>query len=430
MSTSSAAAKPSNVRHVVLWLTVLVYLITYMDRGIISVAAPYIREEYGFSLITMGWILAAFQYCYAAFQIPGGWLGDRFGPRRTLAGIVVWWSAFTAMTAVAWSAGSMILARALFGMGEAGAFPNATRSLSRWMLPSERGYAQGLTHAGARLGGALTPIIVVALVAALGWRAPFFIFAAIGVAWAILWYWYYRDTPSEHKSVNEAERVLLEGELGNAPGRAKTNPPWGIILRSPQMWLLSAMYACYAFDFGMILAWFPQYLTEARGFDMKSMGIGASLPLLAGVLGGIAGGTISDRLIRITKDLKRARKIVAVIGFIIAAVMIPISVLSTDPIIGVGLFCLAVFGLELTVGISWAVTLDIGGQFAGTVSAVMNTAGNLAGAIAITLTGYLVTAYGWNLMFFILAGLAALAAVLFLGIDASRKLIPDDPAAA
>ena len=158
MTASPPRARPTRTRHVVLWLTVAVYMITYMDRVAISAAVPSIEKEFGFSTVTIGWILAAFQLSYALFQIPGGWLGDRFGPRRALAGVVVWWSAFTAATAFTWSAASMIVCRFLFGMGEAGAFPIATRSLSRWMLPSERGWAQGVTHAGSRLGGALTPL--------------------------------------------------------------------------------------------------------------------------------------------------------------------------------------------------------------------------------------------------------------------------------
>ena len=149
--------RPTRVRYIVLAFTVAVYMITYMDRVVISNAAPVIQKEFGFTLVTMGWILASFRWAYALFQIPGGWLGDRIGPRRALAIIVMWWSAFTSLTAFAWSATSMIVVRFLFGVGEAGAFPIATRSLSRWMLPGERGFAQGVTHAGSRLGAAMTP---------------------------------------------------------------------------------------------------------------------------------------------------------------------------------------------------------------------------------------------------------------------------------
>lgn len=428
MSASTTAARPTSIRHIVLWLTVLVYMITYMDRVVISVAAPDIQKEFGFDLITMGWIFSAFQLSYALFQIPGGWLGDRFGPRRTLTGIVLWWSTFTALTATMWSASSIIVCRFLFGMGEAGAFPNATRSLSRWMLPSERGWAQGVTHAGARLGSAITPVLVVFIIAHLGWRAPFLMFALLGVVWALVWFWYYRDTPTEHKSVNEAEVALIQSGLGTpaAAGKGRKSVPWGRLLRKRQLWLLSAMYACYAYILSIFLTWFPKYLMDARSFSLAEMGLAASIPLAAAVLGDLTGGWTSDHLFKRTNNINFSRRSVAIVGFVLAAATIPPAVLVGEPIFGVALFCLALFGLELTVGVSWAVTLDIGGEFAGSVSAVMNTCGNIAGASAAALTGYVVTAYGWSAAFLVMAGLALLAGILFIWIDASRKLIPDE----
>ena len=415
---------PTRIRHAVLWLTVAVYMITYIDRVVISAAVPSIQEEFGFSLVTMGWILGAYQLSYALFQIPGGWLGDRFGPRRALPAIVVWWSAFTAATALTWSAASMIVCRFIFGMGEAGAFPIATRSLSRWMLPSERGFAQGITHAGSRLGGALTPIVVVMLIAHYGWRAPFYIFAVIGLVWAVVWYWFYRDSPTEHKMVNAAERELIAKALGDTGPRSKV-VPWRQILSARQMWLLSAMYFCYGYDIGIFLTWFPKYLHAEREFDLKQMGFYASLPLLAGVAGDICGGWFSDMALRRTGNLKMARRVVAIPGFLIAAATIPAACLASDPLVSVGYFALAVFGIELTVGVSWAVTLDIGGVYAGSVSAVMNTFGNIGAAIAAAMTGYIVEASGWTAAFFVLAGYSLVAAVLFTRIDASKRVYSD-----
>ena len=418
---TAACVRPTRVRHAVLWLTVAVYMITYMDRVVIATAVPSIEKEFGFSLVTIGWIFSAFQIGYALCQIPGGWLGDRFGPRRALSGVVIWWSMFTVATAMMWSAGSMIVCRFLFGVGEAGAFPIATRSLSQWILPAERGWAQGLTHAGARLGGAITPVLVVFLIAHYGWRTPFALFALIGLAWAALWFWYYRDSPAEHRSVNSAERELIASALGNTTSR-RVSVPWRRLLRNPQIWLLSAMYFCYAYSLGIFLTWFPKYLDDARDFDLARMGLYASAPLLAGVTGDIAGGWTSDQLLKRFGNLKLARRIVAVVGFVIAGVTIPLATLASDPIVSVAYFCVGVFGLELTVGVSWAVTLDLGGSYAGSVSAVMNTFGNVGGAIAAALTGYIVTHAGWDPAFFVVAGLSLIAAVLFLRIDASQRL--------
>jgi MFS transporter, ACS family, glucarate transporter len=412
---------PSNVRRKVLWLTVAVYMITYMDRVVIATAAPSIQKEFAFSLVTMGWIFSAFQISYAVFQIPGGWLGDRFGARRALSGVVVWWSIFTAATATMWSASSMIVCRLLFGMGEAGSFPIATRSLSRWMLPAERGWAMGITHAGARLGGALTPVFVALLIGALGWRTPFFIFALIGLAWAALWYWFYRDSPAEHRGVDSAERALIDSALGTSRA-ARGAVMWSRLLQAPQLWLLSTAYFCYGYSLGIFLTWFPKYLMDARGFNLAQMGIYASLPLLAGVTGDIAGGWLSDRWLRRSGNLRLARRAVAVIGFAVAGVTLPIATLAQDPLHGVAWFCVAVFGLELTVGISWAVTLDVGGDSSGSVSAAMNTCGNIGAAVAAALTGYIVTHSSWDMAFYVASALSLLAAALFMWIDASRRV--------
>ena len=269
-------------------------------------------------MVTMGWILSSFRWGYALFQIPGGWLGDRIGPRRALALIVTWWSIFTSATALAWSATSMAGFRFFFGVGEAGAFPIATRSLSRWILPSERGFAQGITHAGSRIGAALTPALVVLLMASYGWRMPFFAFGAIGLVWAAVWYWYYRDTPAEHASVNSAERDLILSSIGGGRAPHGRTVPWGRILRSSTLWTLSLMYFCYAYCISVYLDWFPKYLHDHRGFDLKHMGIYASLPLFAGTGGALIGGWFSDHWAKRSGDLKTARRSVAVAGFLLA----------------------------------------------------------------------------------------------------------------
>lgn len=418
--------RPTRTRHIVLWLTVAAYMITYMDRVVISSAVPSIKDDLGLDNKTMSWILSSFRWGYALFQIPGGWLGDLIGPRRALSLIVIWWSAFTSITALAFSAWSMAIFRFLFGVGEAGAFPIATRSLSRWMLPTERGYAQGITHAGSRLGAALTPALVTALIAAYGWRMPFVLFGCVGVLWSGVWYWYYRDTPDEHTSVNAAELELIHSSLGGSKKKASNAVPWRQILSSPTLWMLTAMYFCYGWCLAVYLDWFPTYLKEHRGLTLKQMGFYASLPLFAGVLGDFLGGWISDRIAHRTGNLKLARSGVALAGFLVAAAGIIPATLAATPEQCVAFTCIAFFGLEVTVGVSWAVPLDIGGDFAGSVSSVMNTAGNIGGAISSLAVGYLVSAYGWNVPFLVAAALCALGAILFARLDASRRIFSGD----
>jgi sugar phosphate permease len=421
-ATPAVAIRPTRVRHVVLGLTVAAYMITYMDRVAISSAVPTIRHDLGFDMVTMGWVISSFNWAYAIFQIPGGWLGDRIGPRRALTLIVTWWSIFTSLTAAAWSAVSMAAVRFLFGMGESGAFPIATRSLSRWILPSERGFAQGLTHAGSRLAAALTPYFVVSIIAAHGWRAPFFALGAIGLAWAATWHWYYRDTPAQHPHVNPGERDLIAAANG-APRPARTHSvPWAAILSSGNLWIVSAMYFCYGYAVNVYLNWFPAYLHDFRHFDLRRMGLYSSVPLLAGVAGNCLGGTASDFLARRTGNLKLARRGVAVFGFLLGAAAVLPATFTPDAYACVRYSCLAVFGLELTVGVSWAIPLDIGGDYAGSVAAVMNTSGNIGGAISPALLAYLVRGYSWTAPFLVTSAFCIVAAALFLKIDATRRI--------
>jgi len=412
--------RPTHARYVVLGLTVAAYMITYMDRQVLATTRPAIMKELGISLTTMGWVTFGFRMAYALFQVPGGWLGDTIGARRALTIVVAWWSAFTALTALAWSAASMIVIQVFFGLGEAGAFPIATRSLSRWMRPTERGFAQGVTHAGSRLGGAITPVIVtLAILPFFGWRAAFYIFGIVGVVWSTIWFVYYRDTPEEHSGVNPAERELIAGGIKR---KTSGRVPWKQILSHGNLWVLAVMYFFYNYNLNVYQDWFPIYLQQSRRMTMGQMGIYASLPLLAGVIGDLGGGWFSDVVLRRTGNVNLARRWPAIAGFLLSAAATIPAVLTHDPKVSVAWYCVAFFGLEWTVGISWAIPLDIGGDFAGSVSAVMNMLGNIGGAVAATVVTYTAARYGWNVPFLMTAGLCLIAAALYLKIDASRKV--------
>ncbi|MBV9811647.1 MAG: MFS transporter, partial [Acetobacteraceae bacterium] len=273
----------------------LMYLITYLDRVNISAAAPVISKEFGFDKITMGAIFSAFVWAYALFQVPGGWLGDRFGPRRMLTLIVGYWSVMTAATAAATGAISFMVVRFLFGIGEAGAFPVATRAMQLWYPRSERGFVQGITHSASRLGAAIAPPIVVTIVTAFGWREVFYICGAVGIVWALWWYFSYRDLPEEHRLVNPAELAHIRGidETGkiNAPKIEKSaEVPWRTLVRSPNLWAIMCAYFCYVYCLWIFLSWLPSYLVDYRGFTLFKVGFLASLPLLAGVVGDTVGG--------------------------------------------------------------------------------------------------------------------------------------------
>jgi len=372
----------------------------------------------------MGWSVSAFNWTYALFQIPGGWLADRFGSRIVLASAITWWSIFTAATGGAFSAGSLAVTRGLFGMGEAAAWPAASRSLLRWLPVEQRAFGQGFQHSGSRLGAAFAPTMVVFLIKLSGWRTVFYLFGAAGILVAIAWYLYYRDFPQEHFGTNEAELALLEASLRAYP-RTRTAVPWRRILRSRDLLCLSLMYFCYGWVFWMYLQWLPTYLSEVRHFAQIKMGVAASLPLIAATMMNMVGGWLSDKLARAWGDLRRGRVVVAAAGFALAGFAIVPGVLANNAHTGLACLTLAMAGLELTVPVAWALCLDIAGDYAGSVTGVMNTLGNLGGAVSAVMIGYLATIFGWTVPFVVCSALCGVAALLATRIDPTRSAVAE-----
>jgi sugar phosphate permease len=405
-------------RWYILLLISLMYLITYLDRVNISTAAPVISKEFGFDKITMGAIFSAFVWAYALFQVPGGWLGDRLGPRRILTAIVTYWSVMTAATAMAGSAVSFIVVRFLFGIGEAGAFPVATRAMQLWYPREERGFVQGITHSASRAGAAIAPPIVVAIMSTLGWQWVFYICGAVGLVWAVWWYFSYRDLPEEHPMVNQIELQRIRGldQAGNInqpTTEAKASVPWATLLRSPNMWAIMCAYFTYVYCLWIFLSWLPSYLVEFRHFTLIKVGIFASLPLLAGVIGDTVGGLATDWLLKRTGSAKLARRTVAIVGMLGCCVFIVPAALTEDAYTAVYCLTAAMFFLECTIGPSWAVPMDVGGKYSGTVSGMMNMAGNIGGALSPLVFGFLVQYGNWQAPFIVAASLLVLGAAVW-----------------
>ena len=416
-------------RWYILALISLMYLVTYLDRVNISTAAPVISKEFGFDKITMGVIFSAFGWAYAMFQVPGGWLGDRFGARNVLTVIVGYWSAMTAATAVAGGATSFMVLRFLFGMGEAGAFPVATRAMQLWYPRHERGFVQGVTHSASRLGAAIAPPIVVLIMTTLGWRSVFYICGAVGILWSVLWYFAYRDLPEEHALVNEAELKYIRGvdEKGNAKladVAKKPKVPWSMMLKSPNMWAIMLAYFTYVYCLWIFLSWLPSYLVEFRHFTLLKVGFLASLPLVAGVVGDTVGGLTTDRLLAKTGNIKFSRRVVAITGMLGCAVFIVPAALTEDAYIAVYCLTASMFFLECTIGPSWAVPMDIGGEVSGTVSGMMNMAGNFGGALSPIVFGVLVQFGSWQAPFIVAASLLVVGAAIWgFWLDPSTSVV-------
>jgi sugar phosphate permease len=425
----TAPERPSRGRWYVLLLISVMYLITYLDRVNISTAAPAISKEFGFDKVTMGVIFSAFVWAYALFQVPGGWLSDRFGARGVLTGVVAYWSLMTAATAAAFSGASFIVVRFLFGVGEAGAFPGATRAMQLWYPRRERGLVQGVTHSASRFGAAIAPPIVVLIMSELGWRPVFYICGAVGLLWSLWWALSYRNLPEEHALVNKAELELIrgrgpDGAINPPPMEKQTNVPWGTLVSSGNMWAIMFAYFTYVYCLWIFLSWLPSYLIEARHFTLIKVGIFASLPLLAGVVGDTVGGLATDWLLKVSGSAKIGRRVVAITGLLGCAVCIVPAALTENAYVAVYCLTASLFFLEFTIGPSWAVPMDTGGKYSGTVSGMMNMAGNFGGALSPIVFGFLAEGGNWQAPFIVAAALLVIgSAVWAFWLDPDKQIL-------
>lgn len=423
-SVSVAAGRPTRARYTTLAFAIALAIIMYIDRVCISLTAPAMRADLGLTAIQMGWVFSIFGWAYAVFEIPGGWLGDRIGPRRVLMRIVLWWSFFTAATGWAWNLGSLLATRALFGMGEAGCFPNLTRVFTTWLPSRERERAQAALWLSARWGGALTPLLVAYVLELVTWRRAFEIFGALGVVWAVVFYRWYRDDPSTHPSVNASELALLPPARETAVATGYT--PWATIFSSPAVWLLSLQYACLAYGWWFYVTWLPTYLRDVRGTSVKMGALLAGLPLLLGGVGCLISAAIIPRLAR-TTGVALARRIIAITGFVGASLSIFVFTKVEDPIAAMIVLGFAGLFNDFVMPAAWAGCMDVGGRYAGTVSGTMNTLGSVAGALSPLVIGYLLawTGQNWTLTFYVSASVYCLGAVCWLFLDAHTPLNVD-----
>ena len=297
LTSTIGALRASHVRYTILALICFLYFLSYLDRTAISVTAPAMIKEFHFTKATMGLVFSAFATTYALLQIVGGAFGDRFGPRTVLSFLMAMWSLFTVATGAAVNFFTLFLARLLFGLGEAGGFPVSTRALSSWFPMEVRGSLQGILHACSRTGGAVSPIIVVAIVAWTGsWRYAFFVLGALGIVWALAFYVMYRNSPTDVPAVNGQELDYIRGATSTRPAEAPQQHgiPWRQILASPDVWLLTLAYFAYGYTFWIYITWLPTYLTDARHLPFGALALGVAIPLAGGVPGDLVGGWLSD----------------------------------------------------------------------------------------------------------------------------------------
>ncbi|MBC7925201.1 MAG: MFS transporter [Bryobacteraceae bacterium] len=409
-------------RHRVLSLLFLLSIITYLDRVCIAAAGPEMQRDLGLSQSQWGWVVGIFALSYAAFEIPSGAMGDRYGPRVVLTRIVLWWSAFTTITGFVSSYSILLIVRFLFGAGEAGAYPNSSSSISRWFPLAERGRAHGTVWMASRIGGALTPLLVYPILAAFGWRTCFFIFGSIGVIWCAVWYWWYRDLPPEKPGVTSEELA----EIGPTTGRAHEGLPWGIALRSANLWRIMLMYHTYCWGSYFYLSWLHTYLAKGRGFSGDELKLFSMLPFVAGALGNFTGGVLSDFLVR-RFGLAIGRKTVGAAGLAMSAVCIFGTGVTADRYVAVALLTFGYFSMDCMLPVSWSLCLDIGRRHAGAVTGTMNMAGQIGSFLSSVAFGIMVDYFGgrYDIPLMLFGAMLAVSAILYTTIDPTEELIPE-----
>ncbi len=388
-------------RYLVLGMLFLMVFIMYLDRLAIGVAAPRMQAELGLTPKEWGWVIGAFTLAYALFEMPSGALGDRTGQRTVLTRIVLWWSGFTAMTAAVTGLGPLLAVRFLFGAGEAGAFPNATGVVARWFVAEERARASSAFWIATSVGGVLTPLLVVPLQKAYGWRLAFVLFGFIGVAWAMAWRAWYVDPA-----------VTAE----------RTAAPWGLMLRDRNFRWVLVMYHCYCWGGYFYLSWIYTYLQTGRGMTEDQMKWTSAAPWVAGLAGILAGGFLSDGLSK-RFGLRVARCAVGAPSLFLAGVAMAGATLTADNTWAVVLLTGGMGVMNMMLPVAWAVCADVGGEHTGAVSGAMNTAGQLGSFLSAVAFGYLVEGLGsYDRALLPLALMLMAGGAAFAMIDPRRKL--------
>jgi MFS family permease len=410
-------------RHgVLIWMASLA-IITYLDRLCISVAGPRMQKELGFTPEQWGWIVGIFAISYGGLEIPAGALGDRFGQRTVITRIVVWWSAFTALSGSVSGFWRLLTVRFLFGAGEAGAFPNISGVLSRWFPAGERARAQGVVWGASRIGGILAPPVVVMLMNALGWRPIFWLFGAAGIVWVLLWRPRFWNSPAEDPGVSLEERQEIGTQASSHAG-----VPWRVLFGSRQLWLVMLMYSFYGWGAYFYLSWLHTYLVNGRGLTESEMGLFSTLPFVLGAAANFVGGWFSDRL-SLRYGLG-ARRFVGACGLAGGALCILGTALSEGKLAGVLLISLGYGCMDFMLPSAWAICMDFGGRYSGAVSGAMNSAGHIGGFSSSVLFGVLVTRFGsYNAPLFAIAAMLMIAAFVFSRIDARSPIVQEREAA-
>jgi ACS family glucarate transporter-like MFS transporter len=401
-------------------LLFLLVVITYLDRVCISVAGPRIQQDLHIGPQQWGWVGGVFAIAYGLFEIPGGWMADRFGPRIILTRIVLWWSTFTALTATVSSYSFLLLARFWFGAGEAGAFPNAASSIASWFPLRERGRTFGFLSVATQIGGALSPLLVIPIQTHYGWRASFYLFGMLGVPWATAWFIWFRNIPSEKRGITPSE---LE-EIGPVPEHQHRGLPWGVAARNGNFWAILMMGMSYGYGLYFFVIWLPTYLVRARNFTEHNL-LFSSLPFLFGACANLASGVTSDFLLK-RGGLKVVRCRIGIVGSSCAGVFALLAALTPSKWGTLLLLCFSYGGIAFTQAMIFPTCIDVAKRFPGSMAGAQNTTNQFGSFVSSVLFGYVVKASGnYDAPLIVMAAVLGFGALMWRMIDPTRELVQE-----
>jgi ACS family glucarate transporter-like MFS transporter len=418
--------------------------LTYFDRVCIMRAQEDIKADLGLTQSQMGVILGAFWFAYALFELPGGWLGDRFGTRPTLTRIVFAWSLFTALSGSATGFVSLLVSRLLFGVGEAGAFPNMARAQERWLPVHSRARAGGLLFLVARWGGAFSPLLFGTLLRAFGserfrlaaresrilapladvaaWRLSFWTAGLFGALWCVVFFRWFRDDPARHPGVNASELALIQGERVEEPSEHRFDRDvWSRLVRSRSLWALGALYLCGSFGWSFFVSWAPAYLKQTHGAQMNGSEVMTGLPLFCGGISCLLGGSLCDLVVKRTGKKRLVRALFTAGGYGSAAAAMWGLRFSTTAEEATLLMCIAAASGDFAQGANWASIVDVGGRYAGIAAGLVNMVGNGGNYLQPSIGAWVSGSFGYGTMFGLYAAMYVVAASMWLFIDPEKS---------
>jgi ACS family D-galactonate transporter-like MFS transporter len=396
MTLAPQAQARTRVRWIVAGMMWAAIAINYIDRTVLSAAAPRIQSGFHLSAVQMGVVMSAFFWSYALLQLPAGMLADRFGQKKVLGLAVLWWSLATAVTGFATGFKSLVALRVMLGIGEAGAYPSNAGIASRWFPRNERATVAGIFDSGSKLGGAVALPLIAVMLAAFDWKLTFAITGALGIVWCLVWQFMFRDSPSEHPRVNAAELAhIRDGLAPNAAEDKRNTIPWRKLFAHRNIWAMCIGFFMINYNSYFFITWLPTYLVKERGMGLMEMGVMASLPLLISMFTEVLAGWASDRVYSSGRlSLTATRKLFLIVGLAMAS-SIGLAAFAQSAVMAVVLLCIAKSGMTVAASQVWALPADVAPKnMVSMVAGVQNSVSNMGGVVGPIVTGAIVGATG------------------------------------